>query len=323
MYIVPSLYLLAVSKKKKLLSAVFSQWRVAGEQRQLLIGSNSLSVCGLPGCVLAVWLLFFHKQWKHPEFNRFLLNLILASLRFTVKVIVNGRLVLFSCKSYPKSPVVLQSKRMNIWCLEHAWKVRVERTSMRLWLCVQAGFEWCITSAQHFLTPVLANVMYTALFRHLNLCCVKRKAVACHLIYFLLVWKVGILFARVCMHSMDHAGFIFLCSTVWTSPMSTAGTEPSLKPAGMPWTRWPKFELMSILCCQKYKFSLSCTITADLFGLYLISASFPGILNNQNKSWYILFEQVWHSLSYRELAIYICLIFTVILYCRDIFWNYF
>lgn len=210
---------------------------------------------------------------------------------------MNGRLVLFSCKSYPKSPVVLQSKRMNIWCLEHAWKVRVERTSMRLWLCVQAGFEWCITSAQHFLTPVLANVMYTALFGPLNLCCVKRKAVACRLIYFLLVWKVGILSARVCVHSMDHAGFIFLYSTVWTSPMSTAGTEPSLKPAGMPWTRWPKkFELMLILCCQKYKFSLSCTITADLFGLYLISASFPGILNNQNKSWisYLSkFDIVW------------------------------
>ena len=108
--------------------------------------SNILSVHGLPGCVLAVWLLVFHKQWKHPEFDQFLLSLILTSLRFTVKVIMNGRLVSFSCKSYPKSPVVLQSKRMSIWCLEHAWKVKAERTSMRLWLCVQAGFEWCIMS---------------------------------------------------------------------------------------------------------------------------------------------------------------------------------
>lgn len=31
-------------------------------------------------------------------------------------------------------------------------------------------------------------------------------------------------------------------------------------------------------------------VPLDLFELYLISSSFPGILNTQNKSWYILFE---------------------------------
>lgn len=166
-------------------------------------------------------------------------------------------------------------------------------------------------SVQCFL--ILTNLMYAVLIGHFYLCWVKRKAVACSLIYFLPVRKVGILSGHVCVRSTDHAGFIFLYSTVWTSPMSAAGTEPSLKPAGMPWTRWlKKFELMSILCCQKYKFSLSCASTSDLFGLYPISASSPGILNTQKKSWYILFEQVWHGLSYREKAIYSCLIFTVI-----------
>lgn len=119
------------------------------------------------------------------------------------------------------------------------------------------------------------------------------------------------------------AGFIFLHSTGWTSPMSAAGAEPSLEAAGMPWTRWlKKFELMSVLCCQKYKFSLSCPSTSDLFGLYLISASFPGILNTQNKSCISYLSKFDTALVIGK-RLFTAVIFSQLpLCCRNVCWNY-
>lgn len=55
----------------------------------------------------------------------------------------------------------------------------MERTSLRLWLCVQAGSEWCITSVQRFLILVLADFVATVLAGHFYLSQVTRKAAAC------------------------------------------------------------------------------------------------------------------------------------------------
>lgn len=105
------------------------------------------------------------------------------------------------------------------------------------------------------------------------------KAVASSLLQ---VWRVG-----SCLLPMDAAGFF---QHSLEQPWEHSG-------AGMPPTRWlHNPELTALLCCQKYEFSLSCASTSELFRLYLLRASFLGILNTQNKSWGIL---VWHSLSYR------------------------
>lgn len=115
-------------------------------------------------------------------------------------------------------------------------------------------------------------------------------------------------------------GFILASGFSFPSSQELQGQTP-WNPAGKPWTRWlKKFEFMSMLSCQKCQLGLSCASSLDLFGLYLITASFLGILNTQNKPWDMLFGQIWHSLFPITKSIYSCLIFT--LDCRHVCWNY-
>lgn len=97
-------------------------------------------------------------------------------LIFYINSFLNGSLVSFSCQSYPKS---LWSFR--VWIFD-AWSTLEKlRWKGHPWgfARVQAGSEWCITSVRHFLIPVLADFVSTALAGHFYLSWVTRKAVAC------------------------------------------------------------------------------------------------------------------------------------------------
>ena len=225
---------------------------------------------------------------------------------------MTGRSVLFSCKSYPKSPVVLQSKRMNTWHLEHAWKFQAERTSMRLWLCVQAGSEWWIMSVKHLLIP--RSHKYNVCHSGWTLLGTLSKKAGCGLWPCVSSWFGKQASFLLTLHALyrSHRFHLSLQHSL-DQPHEHCRYRALTETSRNAMTRWlKKFELMSVLCCQKYKFSLSCASTSDVFGLYLISASFPGVLNTKKKSWCILFEQVWLSLSYRQKAIY-SVLFSVII----------